>query len=151
MEYDIARNLLCDMIIKKVAFCCYFTFLCSYQFFLHAIYTKNKSHEILEVYRLRIWLQIVCNALFISRIWLQIVCNALFISRVGEDVRLCLTNKCNADKDTCYLPYTTRSVCACARARELRKVICHSEDRASWYILIIKPRRCTNLWNLFLK
>ena len=29
--------------------------------------------------------------------------------------------------------------------------IWHSEDRASWYILIIKPTRCTNLSNLFLE
>jgi len=27
----------------------------------------------------------------------------------------------------------------------------HSEERASWYILIIKPTRCTNFWNLFLE
>ena len=29
--------------------------------------------------------------------------------------------------------------------------IWHSEDRASWYILIIKPRRCTYFSNLFLE
>ena len=27
----------------------------------------------------------------------------------------------------------------------------HSADRASWYIVIIKPTRCTNFWNLFLE
>jgi len=27
----------------------------------------------------------------------------------------------------------------------------HSEDRASWYILIIKTTRCTNFSNLFLE
>ena len=27
----------------------------------------------------------------------------------------------------------------------------HSEDRVSWYILIIKPTRCTNFSNLFLE
>jgi len=29
--------------------------------------------------------------------------------------------------------------------------IWHSGDRASWYILIIKPTRCTNFSNLFLE
>jgi len=29
--------------------------------------------------------------------------------------------------------------------------IWHPEDRASWYILIIKPTRCTNFSNLFLE
>jgi len=27
--------------------------------------------------------------------------NTLFVSRVGEDLRLCLTNRCKTDKDTC--------------------------------------------------
>jgi hypothetical protein len=31
----------------------------------------------------------------------------------------------------------------------LVQAIWHSEDRASWYILIIKPTRCTNFSNLF--
>jgi hypothetical protein len=30
-------------------------------------------------------------------------------------------------------------------------VFWHSDDRASWYILIIKPTRCTNFSNLFLE
>jgi len=29
--------------------------------------------------------------------------------------------------------------------------IWHSEDYTSWYILIIKPTRCTNFSNLFLE
>jgi hypothetical protein len=33
----------------------------------------------------------------------------------------------------------------------LSREIWHSEDRASWYILIIKPKRCTNFSNLFLE
>jgi hypothetical protein len=31
------------------------------------------------------------------------------------------------------------------------KMIWHSQDRASWYILIIKPTRCTNFSNIFLE
>jgi len=32
-----------------------------------------------------------------------------------------------------------------------RNRIWHSEDSALWYILIIKPTRCTNFSNLFLE
>jgi hypothetical protein len=43
--------------------------------------------------------------------------------------------------------------------KQIFKVFCedlpvwiwHSEDLASWYILIIKPKRCTNFSNLFLE
>jgi len=35
--------------------------------------------------------------------------------------------------------------------RHCMETIWHSEDRASWYILIIKPKRCTNFSNLFLE
>jgi len=35
--------------------------------------------------------------------------------------------------------------------RHVSERIWHSEDRASWYILIIKPTRCTNFSNLFLE
>jgi len=34
--------------------------------------------------------------------------------------------------------------------RETRGIL-HSEDHASWYILIIKPTICTNSSNLFLE
>jgi len=30
-------------------------------------------------------------------------------------------------------------------------IIWHSEDRGLWHILITKPTRCTNFWNLFLE
>ena len=33
---------------------------------------------------------------------------------------------------------------------EIKKYLCHSEDRASWYILIIKPTRYTNFSNVFI-
>jgi hypothetical protein len=33
----------------------------------------------------------------------------------------------------------------------LQKLIWHSEDRASWYIVLIKPTKCTNFSNLFLE
>ena len=38
-----------------------------------------------------------------------------------------------------------------AMLKHLVPNIWHSEDRASWYILIIKPKRCTNFSNLFLE
>jgi hypothetical protein len=40
---------------------------------------------------------------------------------------------------------------ACHRLTITCRWIWHSEDRASWYILIIKPTRCTNFSNSFLE
>jgi len=39
----------------------------------------------------------------------------------------------------------------CSKGEKVSTKGRHSEDRASWYILIIKPMRCTNFSNLSLE
>jgi len=43
------------------------------------------------------------------------------------------------------------SVCVCVQYlyADARILILHSDDHASWYILVVKPTRCSNFSNLF--
>ena len=49
---------------------------------------------------------------------------------------------------TLSLPQNTKSR-SVQRSVNWEGCVWHSEDRASWYILIMKPTRCTNFSNLF--
>jgi len=71
-----------------------------------------------------------------------------------RDNTLCFFYRCHEHRSCRSLSQRMQvvyaNVCGTAIREGLYSVrIWHPEDRASWYILIIKPTRCTNFSNLF--